>query len=59
MIVVAARPDEKLDVDALLQGEVRADKIQMRMVMQTSEIHTTDIEPGIFSVPSGYVKASR
>jgi hypothetical protein len=59
MIVVAARTDEKLDVDRLLKGEVAADKIQMRMVMQTSDIHTTDIEPAIFSVPSGYVKASR
>jgi Domain of unknown function (DUF4412) len=59
MIVVAARPDEKLDVDGLLKGDVAADKIQMRMVMQTSDIFTTDIEPTIFSVPSGYVKASR
>jgi hypothetical protein len=59
MIVVGARPDEKLDVDALLKGEVAAGKIQMRMVMQTSDIHTADIEPAIFAVPSGYVKASR
>lgn len=59
MLVVAARPDEKLNVDALLKGDAPADRIQMRMVMQTSDIYTTDIEPAIFSVPNGYVKASR